>query len=115
MTPEEQYEAGFAYRCEGNYALARQAFEQTLAAEPGHLKSKWQIALIMGFEGDFDGSLAALKDLAEQAPANTDIRYDFGMTLMMLGFMDEACAEFSEVLRLDPAHEKARQQLVYCP
>jgi tetratricopeptide (TPR) repeat protein len=114
MTPEEQYEAGFAYRCEGNYALARQAFESVLVHSPGHLKARWQLALILGFEGDFDASLEALKALSFEAPGNTDIRYDFGMTLMMLGFFDEACAEFKAILLIDPEHEKAQQQLVYC-
>lgn len=114
MTPEEQYEIGYAYRCEGNYALAKDAFHKVLAETPGHVKSRWQLALILGFEGDFDGSLAALKELSQQSPNSTDIRYDHAMTLMMLGFMDEACAEFREVVRIDPDHEKAHQQLAYC-
>lgn len=114
MTPEEQYEIGYAHRCEGNYALAREAFEGVLAHSLGHPKARWQLALIMGFEGDFDGSLAALKELSEQAPGDTEIRYDYAMTLNMLGFFDEACAEFRGVLLIDPDHEKAHQQLAYC-
>lgn len=115
MTPEEQYETGFTYRCEGKYGVARQFFNQVLDSEPKHLKARWQLALIAGFEGDFDGSLEALKQLNEEAPANTDIKYDYAMTLMMLGYFDEACAAFHEVLALDPNHEKASQQLAYCP
>ncbi|MGI8924781.1 MAG: tetratricopeptide repeat protein [Fimbriimonadales bacterium] len=114
MTPGEQYEIGYTHRCEGNYALAREAFEAVLASSPGHPKARWQLALIMGFEGDFDGSLAALRELSEQAPGDTEIRYDYAMTLNMLGFFDEACAEFRSVLLIDPDHERANQQLAYC-
>jgi len=114
MTPEELYEAGFAQRCEGNYALARSTFESLLATEPQHLRARWQIALIQGFEGDFDGSLESLKHLSAEAPGNCDIRYDYAMTLMMLGLFDEACAEFRAILLVNPDYEKAQQQLAYC-
>jgi len=114
MNPEEIYQQGFTYRCEGNYASARDAFEQVLAADPGHLKARWQIALIQGFEGDFDASLEALKNLSVEAPADADIRYDFAMTAMMLGDFDTACAEFRAILLVDPGHEKTLQQIIYC-
>jgi tetratricopeptide (TPR) repeat protein len=115
MTPEELYEAGYAHRCEGNYARARELFEKLLAIEPAHLRARWQLALILGFEGDFDGSLESLRLLSTESPGDTDIRYDYAMTMMMLGFADEACAEFKAILLLDPGHEKAQQQLAYCP
>ena len=34
---------------------------------------------------------------------------------MMLGMMDEACANFREVLNQDPTHEEANRQIIYCP
>jgi hypothetical protein len=37
------------------------------------------------------------------------------MTQMMMGEMDEACANFKEVLRQNPAHEDANRQVIYCP
>jgi tetratricopeptide (TPR) repeat protein len=114
MNPEEIYQQGFALRCEGNYALAREAFDRVLAMSPGHTKARWQIALIQGFEGDFDGSLEALKQLSHEEPQNTDIRYDYAMTTMMLGDYDTACAEFQAILLIDPDHEKTLQQIIYC-
>lgn len=113
-TIEEHYEIGFQYRCEGEYALAKKAFAEVLALDPHHVKARWQLALIKGFEGDFDGSLADLKALVEDAPEDLDVRYDFAMTLIMLGYTEEACEQFREILRRDPAHEKAKQQLAYC-
>ncbi len=114
MTIDERYEQGFGYRAEGRYAEAKAAFEDVLARSPGHTKSLWQLALIQGFEGDFDGSLASLQSLAFEHPADLDIRNDLAMTYMMLGFVEEACAEFQAVLMMDPTHENARRQSVYC-
>lgn len=114
MNPEEMYQQGFTYRCEGNYSSAREVFERVLAGDPNHLKSRWQLALIQGFEGDFDASLEALKGLSTEAPGNTDIRYDYAMTAMMLGDFDTACAEFRAILLIDPEHDKTLQQIIYC-
>jgi len=114
MNPEEIYQQGFKFRCEGNYPSAREAFERVLGSDPTHLKARWQMALIQGFEGDFDNSLESLKTLSAEAPGNADIRYDYAMTAMMLGDFDVACAEFRAILLIDPDHEKTLQQIIYC-
>ncbi len=114
VSVEELYESGFAMRCAGDYSQARQLFTQIIDQEPGHLLARWQVALIDGFEGEFEQSLDGLKALAAEAPANLDIRYDYAMTLMMLGFMEESCMEFRAILEVDPDHEKAQQQIIYC-
>lgn len=115
MTVEELFNKGFQARCDGRYAEAKTYFNQALSMAPGHADSRWQLGLIHGFEGDFDGSLAALKAVVTAHPQHVNARYDMAMTMSMLGMIDEACAEFREVLRLDPTHEKAKQQLAYCP
>jgi hypothetical protein len=33
---------------------------------------------------------------------------------MMLGMIDEACANFQAVLKIDPTHSDAQKQLAYC-
>ncbi len=109
----EQYDIGFAHRCSGDYALAREVFENILKSDPNHLKAKWQLALIEGFEGDFDSSVVHLRDLAKEAPHELDLRFDFAMTAMMIGEFDEACAEFRAIVEIDPTH-KAKDQLTYC-
>ncbi|MCW5940478.1 MAG: tetratricopeptide repeat protein [Fimbriimonadaceae bacterium] len=114
MTVDELFEQGFAFRCEGRYREAREALEQALRLNPFHVKSRWQMALILGFEGDFDGSLDALRALAFEEPDNIDVKNDLAMTYMMLGYMEEACAEFRGILAIDPSHENARRQMVYC-
>jgi tetratricopeptide (TPR) repeat protein len=114
MDIEDLYQKGFQQRCEGNYPDAKATLSRVLAADPNHVNARHQLALIVGFEGDFDGSLAALETLARQFPQNLDVRYDFAMTQMMLGDYEGACAQLKFILSVDPNHEKAKQQAIYC-
>jgi tetratricopeptide (TPR) repeat protein len=114
MNAQELYDKGFDLRCSGAYGEARSVLQQVLGIEPDHADARWQLGLIEGFEGDFDGSIATLTKLVEEHPDHVNARYDLAMTLMMLGMDDEACAQFKEVLRRKPDHEKALQQIVYC-
>lgn len=114
MSVEAIYSEGFQLRCEGRYREARSAFERVVAVEPSHTGARWQLALIQGFEGDFDGSLEALKSLHEEHPENQDVLNDLGMTYMMLGFTEEACTAFRRLMAINPDHENANRQMVYC-
>jgi tetratricopeptide (TPR) repeat protein len=111
---EQIYQRGFELRCEGRYGEARAQLQQILAKDPGHIRAKHQMGLIQGFEGDFDGSLETLQSLTLIAPRNVDILYDLAMTQMMLGLQDEACANFRQILAIEPSYDKAAKQLVYC-
>lgn len=111
---EAAFQRGYEFRCAGQYDLAKAEFQRILAGQPEHVKTLHQMGLILGFEGDFDGSLAMLQKLCDQNPSDLDIRYDLAMTQMMLAMNDEACANFRAILAVDPSHEKARQQIVYC-
>jgi len=114
MDIDAVYRRGFDLRCEGRYAEATIEFKKVLAEDPKHCESRWQLGLIQGFQGDFDGSLAMLRELAREYPENLHVRNDLAMTMMMLGLSDEACAEFRGILQKDPAHENAKKQLAYC-
>jgi tetratricopeptide (TPR) repeat protein len=113
MPEDPDYDMGFQLRCEGRYAEAKAAFQRVLARDAAHTDSLHQMALIRGFEGDFDGSLADLAALVNKFPNNLDVRYDLAMTQMMLGMYDEACANFRTVLERNPEH-KAKDQVIYC-
>lgn len=112
------YQRGFDLRCNGQYPEARVELQKVLAVQPNHCDALWQIGLIQGFEGDFDGSLATLKRVVSLCPNHLFARYDMAMTMMMLGEYDEACAHFKAIVAADPSHEaasKAQNQLAYCP
>ncbi len=115
MEIEAIYQQGFEYRCSGRYLEARAEFMRVLEAEPTHSNSRWQLGIILGFEGDFDGSLAALQGVVRDFPSHEEAIYDLAMTEMMLGMMDEACTHFHQILEMNPDHENAKRQVVYCP
>lgn len=114
MDIEDLYQKGFQQRCDGNYPDAKATLSRVLAVDPNHVNARHQLALILGFEGDFDGSLAALEALSRQFPQNLDVRYDFAMTQMMLGDYEAACVQLKFILSVNPNHEKAKQQAIYC-
>lgn len=111
---EAAYQQGYQYRCNGQYRMAKTFFQQVLAQDPQHLQARWQMALILGFEGDFEQSLMDLQVLTDENPDNVDILNDLGMTQTMLGMQDEACATFQKILTFDPMHENANRQVAYC-
>lgn len=71
------------------------------------------MGLIQGFEGDFDGSMSTLAEVVAANPNHLSARYDLAMTQMMLGMTDEAVSNFREILKQNPEHEKALQQIAY--
>ena len=78
-----------------------------------HKSKYWDFDFTPTFEGNYDDSLSTLTELTVLYPTHQDIRYDLAMTQMMLGMSDEAAENFSEVLRQNPEHEKAKRQLAY--
>ena len=114
MGIEELYQQGYQARCNGQYGEAKLYLQRVLQLEPGHVHAQHQMGLILGFEGDFDASLAALNLLSVRHPGNLEILYDLAMTQMMLGMYEEACANLNKILAVNPTHEKALQQSAYC-
>ncbi len=114
MNIEALYNQAFQLRCNGQYAEAQSLLQRVLSMDPNHVNARHQMALIVGFIGDFDGSADQLARLSAQFPNNLQVRYDLAMTQMMLGMQDEACANFNAILRIDPTHEGALQQSAYC-
>lgn len=112
---EATFQRGFDLRCEGRYAEAKIELQRVLAQDSSHIKARHQLGLIQGFEGDFDGSLATLAHLSQNAPRNVEVLYDLAMTQMMLGMYDEACGNFRKILTIDPGNDRATKQLAFCP
>ena len=114
MNPEDLYNQAYQLRCNGQYAEAQSLLQKVLAIDPNHVNARHQTALIQGFLGEFDDSADQLAKLSSLFPRNLQVKYDLAMTQMMLGMQDEACANFNAILAVDPTHEGALQQSVYC-
>lgn len=116
MSVEETYQRGFDLRCEGRYPEARVELLRVLEVDPEHVRAKWQLALIKQFyDGDFEGSIADLAAIHQANPQNEDVLYDLAMSEMMLGMQEQACGHFRALLAINPNHENAQRQIIYCP
>ena len=82
--------------------------------DSGNIQIRHVNALKIGFEGDFDGSLSALKALVAELPDEVEVLYDLAMTQMMLGSFEDACQNLKLVLVKDPSHAKALKQVIRC-
>lgn len=114
MNPDDLYNQAFQLRCNGQYAEAQSLLQRVLQMNPSHVNARHQMALILGFVGEFETSLTQLQALSTQYPSNQGVRYDLAMTQMMLGLQDEACANFRAILAVNPDHEEALRQSAYC-
>ena len=71
-------------------------------------------ALKVGFDGDVARSIEMLQDLVDEFPTEVEPLYDLAMTQMLVVHIEEACANLHAVLRKNPNHSKALQQVTYC-
>ena len=84
------------------------------APDPNGCQELYKRALILGFEGDFDASLGALRELVAAFPDQLEARFQLAMSQMMQGQYEEACANLRHVLEIDPTYEKAVEQARFC-
>jgi cytochrome c-type biogenesis protein CcmH/NrfG len=97
----------------GEYSEAERFLRDRLSQNPNDAEALWQLGLIRSFEGDFDECIKLLQNAVTTDQNHIDARFDLGMTHSMLGMNEEACIQFHEVLRQQPAHEKAKAQIAF--
>ena len=99
---------GQALLATGERELARAAFAEALATQPGQERARLGLAALLLAEGKRAEALAALDVLVADAPGNAQARLLRAETLRMDGRLDGAMADFSEVLKGNAADLRAR-------
>ena len=108
-----ELEKGIALRQQGDYDAAVSVIQNAHLEADQLPEMHRQLGLIYGFTGMFDESIDELVKASSLSPERNDIRNELALTYSMLGMNDEAKAEFEEVLRRDPADEKALANIVF--
>jgi tetratricopeptide (TPR) repeat protein len=72
------------------------------------------MSLLLTDLGDFDEALRELQTARRLLPDRPEIPFKLGVLLSNHGRYSEACANFTEALRLNPDFEQARQYLRFC-
>lgn len=112
-TPTDKFERALSYKVDGRYQEALNELREYLKERPDDAEGHHQLGLILGFNGDFDPSLAELKQAVDLAPENALIRNDLALTFTMLGMYDEAKDQFARVLAKDRENPTALRNLTY--
>jgi tetratricopeptide (TPR) repeat protein len=81
---------------------ALQAYEQAIAADPGHLKARINLGCLLHETGRFDRAVAVYHDALRVAANDPVLLYDLGVLLDDMGRKNEAMEAYRAALRVDP-------------
>ena len=95
---------GNAYRAKGDLEEALAAFERKLAAEPGHVRARTEIASTRLAMGDLDAA-AELAELTDTSASREDL-YNLGELDFAKGEVDSAADWYTKATAADPTWEK---------
>lgn len=97
----------------GRVDEARALFDRALAADPKHVGSLVALAEITRAQGDAAKALALLARAHEAAPEDAGVIYAESQILLASGRAADAEARLREVVRRDPGHAAARNDLAW--
>jgi tetratricopeptide (TPR) repeat protein len=90
-----------------DWARAGELYRQLLEADPGDVKARNNLALVLEAAGDHDGALAELDRCLALAPSSPDVLINRSAVLGSLGHYAEAERTLAVVLEQDPANADA--------
>lgn len=101
-------------------AEARRGLHQVAAADALYqslLKTPWAARAYHGLgllhaQGDIARAVAYLRQAAQRAPTDADVRNDLGYALLRAGQFDQALPELATAVELAPDSDKARNNLL---
>lgn len=99
---------GQALLATGERELARAAFAEALAAQPGQERARFGLAALLLADGKRVEALGALDALVTEAPGNAQARLLRAEILRTDGRLDGALADFNAVLEGNPSDLRAR-------
>jgi putative PEP-CTERM system TPR-repeat lipoprotein len=99
---------GQALLAKGEPALARSAFDESLAVQPGQERARLGLAALLLADGKRAEGLAALDALLADAPGNAQALLLRAELLRLDGRLDAAIADLNQVLKGNPTDLRAR-------
>ncbi len=115
---EELAESSGAYLRRGNRALmdhrldeAAGLFRRAVAADPGNVAARRNLALALLRGGDVDAALDELREGAEATPEDVWIHFDLGNAYLKKGLAEQAVRAFRRAVELAPDFTSAHFNL----
>ena len=102
---------GELYRDLGRSADATRLLREAVQLDPA-VASYWNsLGMILGGGNDFPAAEGAFREAVTRDRANAQYAYNLGLALTRQGKRDEAVAQFTRALALDPKFAAARQRI----
>ncbi|HEY3365304.1 MAG TPA: tetratricopeptide repeat protein [Symbiobacteriaceae bacterium] len=95
----------------GQFGEARQAYEDTLEADPGHAWAHSRIGALRAQDGDLTGAEAALKKALELDPKLAQAHSNLGNVHFARGQYEQALAKYKEAIGINPDNPVFHQNL----
>ena len=112
--PDGWVNVGRARVLEGDTSGARRVLEKALQLAPKLARANYFYASALRQQGDYDGSLAHLRLVAQQYPRDRVVSDDIGHILFLQHKYAEARAQFEHTLTIDPEDLEANYNLMLC-
>ena len=112
--PRAHYNLSETWRRAGDAPGAETALRQAIALDPGYVDARVNLAGVLMAKGQPEQALAQLREAVRHAaPGDVRARFNLGVTLGILGRMDEAARELAALVREAPREVEARIKLAF--
>lgn len=108
---EAMYWLGRYHQGKVNYEEAIAAYEETLAANPGHVEAHNGLAVSYSLQGRHELALEQFRKAIELSSAATHLHNNLGYAFLIRGQESDAATAFEAALQLDPENRQARDSL----
>jgi Tfp pilus assembly protein PilF len=113
-TPEiAAYNLGMVSYKLGDYAVAKEAYERSLAILPNNPEGQFELGMCYARLGRLVEAEKAFSAAVKLRPDVARTRYELGMVLFKLGRRGEAAVQFRRVVELDPSGDLGTQSRTY--
>ncbi|MCC6581196.1 MAG: tetratricopeptide repeat protein [Phycisphaeraceae bacterium] len=99
---------------QGRLRDAREALERAVQLSPNYPLAQFNLGYALYAQDRWDEAVGPLLRAVELRPNMASWRHYLGLALAKAGRLAEAATQFEQVLRLDPDHEDARENLRQC-
>jgi tetratricopeptide (TPR) repeat protein len=101
QTPEECWETGQQYEKIGDYSLALEQYEKSIAIDPGFIPAHRSLGILYLRRGLFESCVQALHRALHRDPGDEEAHFYLGTAFMFMERFNEAIEEFLTLSRSD--------------
>ncbi len=102
---------GYAFAQKGEHSRALEYYQKALAADPNDIITHGRMALTLASIGRYDEAIEKCRIVLKARPDDAEMHTNLGILLQHQGRLDEAITCYRRALEIDPASQKARDQL----